>query len=138
LTETTRALTENCAQFVHKPPECDGDLNQLIGSRLLDCWRRAVAYSPILAHRRKTEDRWLEKKRRTPLKKSLAAEDYNIKVGPVRFQTEGRLALGYTDNVFFSGSNKRNDFLINPEVDVRALWPITELKYITVLARAGI
>jgi hypothetical protein len=61
------------------------------------------------------------------LKKSIAAEEYNLKYGPVRFQTQGRLGLGYTDNVFFSEQNRKEDFLINPEVNLRALWPVTEL-----------
>src|SRR5439155_10397540 len=61
------------------------------------------------------------------LKRSISAEDYNLKYGPVRFQTEATLAAGYTDNVFYSEKNRRNDFLLNPEVDLNALWPITEL-----------
>src|SRR5438034_11538229 len=54
------------------------------------------------------------------LKRSISAEDYNLKYGPVRFQTEATLAAGYTDNVFYSEKNRRNDFLLNPEVDLRA------------------
>src|SRR5256885_604223 len=61
------------------------------------------------------------------LKKSIADEEYNLRWGPVRFQTQASLGLGYTDNVFYSGENRSEDFLINPEVDLRASWPITEL-----------
>ena len=61
------------------------------------------------------------------LKKSIAAEEYNLKYGPVRFQTQGSVGLGYTDIVFYSEKNRKADFLVNPEVDLRALWPITEL-----------
>jgi len=61
------------------------------------------------------------------LKKSIADEEYNLAYGPVRFQTQGSLGLSYTDNVFFSEKNRREDFLVNPQVDLRALWPITEL-----------
>lgn len=60
------------------------------------------------------------------LKESLAAEEYNLRWGPVRFQTQSSLGLGYTDNVFFSDENRRPDFLINPEVNVRAAWPVTD------------
>src|SRR5256886_4370201 len=61
------------------------------------------------------------------LKKSIAAEEYNLRCGPVRLQTQGSLGLGYTDNVFYSENNRKADFLVNPEVDLRALWPVTEL-----------
>ena len=56
----------------------------------------------------------------------MVAEEYNLRYGPVRFQTEARLGFGYTDNVFYS-HNKRDDWLVNPEVDLRAFWPITQL-----------
>jgi len=127
LTETTRALTENCAQFVHKPLVCDGGLDQLIGSRLLGLLATFSCIFSGPGAQAQNRGSLAGEEAAQALKRSVAAEDYNIKVGPVRFQAEGRLALGYTDNVFFSGSNKKNDFLINPEVDVRALWPITEL-----------
>jgi hypothetical protein len=61
------------------------------------------------------------------LKKSIAAEEYNWSVGPVRLRTEANLRLGYTDNVFFSDADRRADFLVNPEVALRGLWPVTEL-----------
>ena len=61
------------------------------------------------------------------LKKSIAAGEYNLSAGPVRFRTEASLRLGYTDNVFFSDKNRREDYLVNPEVTLRALWPISEL-----------
>jgi hypothetical protein len=61
------------------------------------------------------------------LKQSIAAEEYNLKWGPVRFETRARLGLAYTDNVFYSDKKESEDFLINPEIDLRASWPITEL-----------
>jgi hypothetical protein len=61
------------------------------------------------------------------LKRSIAAEEYNLKWGPVRFQTQASLGLAYTDNVFYSDRNRSEDFLVNPEIDLRASWPITEL-----------
>jgi len=42
-------------------------------------------------------------------------------------QTEARLGVGYTDNVFYSDNNRQKDWLLNPEIDLRALWPITQL-----------
>lgn len=62
------------------------------------------------------------------LKKSLTeeAEQYNLRYGPVRFKTSGNLAMSYTDNVFYS-HDQREDFLINPQVTLDALWPVTEM-----------
>ncbi|MEW6301909.1 MAG: hypothetical protein AB1705_00450 [Verrucomicrobiota bacterium] len=61
------------------------------------------------------------------LKRALAAEDYNLQWGAVRFRTEAAMRLGYTDNVFFSDANQSDDLLINPGVNLQALWPVTEL-----------
>jgi hypothetical protein len=58
------------------------------------------------------------------LRRALTNEDYNIRVGELRFQTQARLGAAYTDNVFSSGVNKKDDFIINPEVDLAALMPI--------------
>lgn len=61
------------------------------------------------------------------LKRSIADEEYNLKWGPVRFQTEAGLGLAYTDNVFYSDKNRSEDLLVNPQIDLKASWPITEL-----------
>jgi len=61
------------------------------------------------------------------LKKSIAAEEYNLSAGPIRFRTEAGVRLGYTDNVFISDENRREDFIVNPEVVLGAWWPISEL-----------
>jgi hypothetical protein len=58
------------------------------------------------------------------LSRSLTNEDYNIRLGPVRFQTQARLGAAYTDNVFLSGVNKKDDFIVNPEIDLAALLPV--------------
>src|SRR5262249_1095568 len=51
-------------------------------------------------------------------------EDYNIHFGQIRFQTQARLGVAYTDNVFLSGVNKKDDFIFTPEIDLAALMPI--------------
>src|ERR1043165_4722263 len=58
------------------------------------------------------------------LGRSLTNEDYNIHLGQVRFQTQARLGAAYTDNVFLSGINKKDDFIINPEIDLATLLPV--------------
>ena len=60
------------------------------------------------------------------LRRSIAAEEYNLRYGPVRLKTGASVALSYTDNVFYS-HNPKEDFLVNPEITLAALWPITEL-----------
>jgi len=62
------------------------------------------------------------------LKKSLVAEteQYNLRYGQMRFKTSSTLAVSYTDNVFYS-HEQRDDFLVNPQVTLDALWPVTEL-----------
>src|SRR5262245_20333439 len=61
------------------------------------------------------------------LKRSIAAEESHLKWGPVRFQTQAGVNLAYTDNVFYSDVNRSEDFVIIPEIDLKAAWPITEL-----------
>jgi hypothetical protein len=61
------------------------------------------------------------------LKRELAAEDYNLELGPVKLRTEAGTRLGYTDNVFYTDANPSDDFLVNPEVRLQGLWPVTEL-----------
>ena len=60
------------------------------------------------------------------LKRSIAAEEYNLRYGPVRFKTGASVGVSYTDNVFYS-HNPKEDVLVNPQITLAALWPITEL-----------
>lgn len=60
------------------------------------------------------------------VKRSIEAEQDNLHLGPVRVQMGASLAASYTDNVFYSNT-KKEDVVINPEVDLGALWPITQL-----------
>src|SRR5258705_3209891 len=45
------------------------------------------------------------------LRRALTNEVYHLQYGPVRFQTEARVGAAYTDNVFLSGVNPRDDFI---------------------------
>src|SRR6267378_2461008 len=60
------------------------------------------------------------------LKRSIEAEQYNLRYGPVRMKIGASLGVSYTDNVFHS-HNPKEDLLVNPEVTLSALWPITDL-----------
>jgi hypothetical protein len=61
------------------------------------------------------------------LRRALTNEVYHLQYGPVRFQTEAHVGAAYTDNVFLSGVNPRDDFIINPEVNLAALLPVGQL-----------
>jgi hypothetical protein len=60
------------------------------------------------------------------LKKSIQAEQYNQQYGPVRVRTSAGLGVNYTDNVFYS-HYPSEDIMLEPEANVDALWPISEL-----------
>ena len=95
------------------------------GSRLLillSCYGTAVS---LLAQAEPRES-LAGAKAAEALKKQIAAEEYNLQYGPVRFQTEAQLGSGYTDNVFYSEKNRESDWLVKPEVSLRAWWPVSE------------
>lgn len=60
------------------------------------------------------------------LKRSIEAEEYNLHCGPVRLKTGASVGVSYTDNVFYS-HDRKEDVLVNPEITLAALWPITDL-----------
>jgi hypothetical protein len=61
------------------------------------------------------------------LRESIKEEEFNLRYGPVRFQTEARLDVALNDNVFRSDRGRREDLTLIPEVGVNAAWPVTEL-----------
>src|SRR5437868_28745 len=60
------------------------------------------------------------------LKKSIEAEQYSLRYGPVRMNIGAGLGVSYTDNVFYSHTPSA-DMLVRPEITAAGLWPITEL-----------
>lgn len=60
------------------------------------------------------------------LKRSIDAEQYNLQYGPVRLKTGASVGVSYTDNVFYS-HDRKDDLLVNPQITLGALWPITDL-----------
>jgi hypothetical protein len=59
--------------------------------------------------------------------KRLRPEDYDLRWGEARFQTEGSLGIEYNDNVFLSDVRRQSDLILRPEVTLRGFWPVTEL-----------
>jgi hypothetical protein len=65
------------------------------------------------------------------------AEQYNLHVGPVGIQIGGGVLFGYTDNVFYSETNRADDFIINPEVTLAAFMQVSELNTLKLSVGVG-
>jgi len=63
------------------------------------------------------------------LKEAVLAEaqKYNMQLGPVRFQLGAGVQAGYTDNVFYSQTNRMDDFVIEPQANLAAFMQVSEI-----------
>lgn len=52
---------------------------------------------------------------------------YNLLVGPIRFRFSSTLGLEYNDNINIAEENTQSDFIFRPQVNLNALWPVTQL-----------
>ncbi len=52
---------------------------------------------------------------------------YNLMVGPVRFRLSATVGVEYNDNVNYAEVGKQSDWIFTPNVNVDAIWPITQL-----------
>jgi hypothetical protein len=52
---------------------------------------------------------------------------YNLLVGPIRFRFSATLGVEYNDNINLAEVNEQNDVIIRPQVNLDAIWPITQL-----------
>jgi hypothetical protein len=52
---------------------------------------------------------------------------YNLMVGPVRFRLSATVGVEYNDNVNYADVGKQGDWIFTPNVNVDAIWPITQL-----------
>src|SRR5438132_6186248 len=52
---------------------------------------------------------------------------YNLLVGPIRFRFSATLGVEYNDNINLAEVNKQDDVIIRPQVNLDAIWPITQL-----------
>jgi hypothetical protein len=52
---------------------------------------------------------------------------YNLLVGPVRFRLSATLGVEYNDNVNYADVGKQSDWIITPNLNLDAIWPITQL-----------
>ena len=53
---------------------------------------------------------------------------YNLLVGPIRFRVSATVGIEYNDNINLSQHDEReDDFILRPQVNFDAIWPITQL-----------
>jgi hypothetical protein len=65
------------------------------------------------------------------------AQQYNLRYGPVSFRTGASLRVGYTDNVFYSDQNRKDDIVIMPEADLTAFMEVSELNTLKLAVGLG-
>lgn len=58
---------------------------------------------------------------------SLEEQNYNLKVGPVRFQLTATGGFEYIDNINYSDVNRQSDEVVRVGVDIHSQLPITKL-----------
>ena len=52
---------------------------------------------------------------------------YNLLVGPVRFRFSATMGVEYNDNINVAEVDTQEDFIFRPQINLDALWPITQL-----------
>jgi hypothetical protein len=59
-------------------------------------------------------------------KKAVANPDYNLKMGDLKLRFQSSLAVEANDNVNLTQANRQADMSLRPELDVTALWPVSD------------
>jgi hypothetical protein len=52
---------------------------------------------------------------------------YNLMMGPIKFRVSATVGAEYNDNINLAEVNEQDDVIIRPQLNVDALWPITQL-----------
>src|SRR5437868_15418843 len=56
---------------------------------------------------------------------------YNLLLGPVRFRVSATVGIEYNDNINLSEVHEENDVIIRPQINLDAIWPITQINTLT-------
>jgi putative beta-barrel porin BBP2 len=56
---------------------------------------------------------------------------YNLLLGPVRFRVSATMGVEYNDNINLAEVGEQGDFIFRPQVNVNAIWPITQINTLT-------
>ncbi len=83
----------------------------LAGVRVQDAVRPSLAGEAAAEARRQTIDRI----------------PYNWLFGPVRLRLSATAGFEYNDNINIAEQNTEQDFIFRPQVNVNAIWPVTQL-----------
>jgi hypothetical protein len=60
-------------------------------------------------------------------RQSIDKIPYNLLAGPIRFRFSATFGVEYNDNINLAEVNEEEDFIIRPQVNVNAIWPVTQL-----------
>jgi len=53
---------------------------------------------------------------------------YNLEAGPIKFRISATFGIEYNDNINLADDgNRQEDFILRPQINLNALWPITQL-----------
>ncbi|HET9418231.1 MAG TPA: outer membrane beta-barrel protein [Chthoniobacterales bacterium] len=52
---------------------------------------------------------------------------YNLMMGPVRFRLSATVGVEYNDNINFAEKDTEDDVIVRPNIDIDAIWPLTQL-----------
>lgn len=52
---------------------------------------------------------------------------YNLITGPIKYRVGVTVGVEYNDNINLSQNNQLSDFIFRPQVNINALWPVTQL-----------
>jgi hypothetical protein len=70
-------------------------------------------------------------------KEALERQAYNIQTGQLRLLAGAGLKLEYSDNITYVDAKPQSDFILTPQVNTRAYWPISEANALTVSLGLG-
>lgn len=60
-------------------------------------------------------------------RQSIDRIPYNLLVGPVRLRVSATAGVEYNDNINIADVDTQEDFIFRPQVNIDALWPVTQL-----------
>ncbi len=63
---------------------------------------------------------------------SVEEQNYNLRVGPVKFSATASAGIEYVDNISYSDRNRESDEVVRLELDIHALYPVTKLNTLNV------
>jgi Putative beta-barrel porin 2 len=52
---------------------------------------------------------------------------YNLMTGPIRYRVSATLGVEFNDNINLSENNAESDVIIHPQVNIDAIWPVTQI-----------